>query len=69
MIRKESVDRRLARIESRIVQIMLKLEIDPYGNMYDKFNNDQHGGTSNSDTQGDRTITRKTQRRGPPVID
>jgi hypothetical protein len=69
MIRKENIDRRLARIESRIVQIMLKLEIDPYGNMYDKFNNDQHGGTSNADSQSPIPITRKTQRRGPSVID
>lgn len=31
------LERRLARMESRIVQIMLHLGIDPYKKMYDKF--------------------------------
>lgn len=33
----EQIERRLARIESRIVQIMHHLKVDPYERMYDKF--------------------------------
>lgn len=33
----EQIERRLARMESRIVQIMKHLDIDPYERMYDKF--------------------------------
>lgn len=33
----ELIERRLARMESRIVQIMNHLGIDPYERMYDKF--------------------------------
>lgn len=62
MIRKENIDRRLARIESRIVQIMIKLEIDPYGNMYDKFN-DKHDTSSESNSQSDIEIKRKRRSR------
>ena len=62
MIRKENIERRLARIESRIVQIMLKLDIDPYGNMYDKFN-DKHSPSPESNSQGDVPIERKRRPR------
>jgi hypothetical protein len=41
-MRTEAIEKRLARIESRIVQIMLHLEIDPYVRMYDKFIDDKH---------------------------
>jgi hypothetical protein len=37
----ELIERRLARMESRIVQIMMRLDIDPYERMYDKFE-DRH---------------------------
>jgi hypothetical protein len=33
----EQIERRLARMESRIVQIMQHLGIDPYERMYDRF--------------------------------
>jgi len=33
-MRNEPIERRLARMESRIVQIMLHLGIDPYQRMY-----------------------------------
>ncbi len=32
-----SLEERLRRIESRLVQVMLKLGIDPYERMYEKF--------------------------------
>jgi hypothetical protein len=41
-MKSESIEKRLARIESRIVQIMLHIGVDPYTRMYDKFVDDKH---------------------------
>ena len=47
----ENVERRLVRIESRLVQIMLHLGIDPYERMYEKLQSDEHSRTARPTTQ------------------
>lgn len=37
MMRDETIERRLARIESRLVTLMIHLGLDPYERMYDAF--------------------------------
>lgn len=53
-MRSEPIEQRLARIESRIVQIMLHLGIDPYRRMYDGFEANKHGAPSELDSPGSR---------------
>lgn len=47
----KELHKRLARMESRIVQIMLALNIDPYERMYAGFENSKHSTTTEFDTQ------------------
>lgn len=54
----ESVERRLVRIESRLVQIMLHLGIDPYERMYEKFQPDEHSRTAGVAPQSHRSLPR-----------
>jgi hypothetical protein len=51
-MRPEPIERRLARIESRIVQIMNHLGIDPYERMYAELDtNPKHRQNTDADTQ------------------
>lgn len=51
-MRSEPIERRLARIESRIVQIMKHLGIDPYERMYAELDtNFEHSQSPNTNSQ------------------
>jgi hypothetical protein len=50
-MRPESIEKRLARIESRIVQLMLHVGVDPYAKTYDKFTDYKHYADTGADTQ------------------
>ena len=51
-MRSEPIEQRLARIESRLVQIMLHLGIDPYVKTYDNLESAKHNPASQSHSQG-----------------
>jgi len=51
MTAQENIERRLARIESRLVQLMIHMGIDPYERAYDNLSSAKHTKSANADTQ------------------
>jgi hypothetical protein len=51
-MKSESIEKRLARIESRIVQLMLHIGVDPYTKTYDKLLDDKYDTDTKLNTQG-----------------
>jgi hypothetical protein len=52
-MKSEPIEQRLARIESRIVQIMLHLGVDPYRKAYDNLESAKHDTATYPDPSGD----------------
>ncbi len=51
MTHEESIERRLARIESRLVQLMIFLGADPYERAYDNLASAKHTRPAKADSQ------------------
>lgn len=60
MTRDEPIERRLARIECRLVTLMIHLGLDPYERMYDALNNPRsHDQNAGVDSPRNRSIEAK----------
>lgn len=54
----EHIERRLARIESRLVQLMIHMGSDPYGRTYDNLSSAKHTNAVSLNTQSQRQAER-----------
>lgn len=61
MMRDEPIERRLARIESRLVTLMIHMGIDPYERMYEPFNNPR---SHDQNARTDSSRNRPTEAKG-----